>query len=183
MSSRQPPAQGGYNPQYIPPPSSGNGPGSAAAQAQYRDRDDAYYRQGGQQGYDTAQGQQGYSTASGPAYRDGERRPLLGSNNSNNNGNVPPPPSNPNGAPADPAAARKREQHKAKRGIVAGVLTFLFILAMVMSWFFYHDGMVLGRDPVKAARGILGRAPVIVSFVCVVAFCGTGADMIGVFSR
>ena len=95
---------------------------------------------------------QGYSTTSAPPASD-ERRPLLN----------PRLPSNPNGAPADPNVTRKRAVARRRKGILAAVLTFLFILSLVLTFFFYHDGMVLGSDPVEAAKRILDRAPIIVS--------------------
>ena len=92
--------------------------------------------------------------------RRSERAPLLGSD-------------------ADLAAAAQRvrlaneardeedayQQRRKRRGIISGILTFVFIAGLVLCWVFFEEKWEVSGDPDSVARDILTRFPVIVSFL------------------
>lgn len=68
----------------------------------------------------------------------------------------------PNNSSTASLEAQKQEQAPRKSsGIIDGVVIFVFIVAIVVSFALWNE--TLSSDPHKAALSILSRAPVIVS--------------------
>lgn len=88
-------------------------------------------------------GVRGYDTT------DRERSPLLGSRSSADYR-----------ALQDSQLAEEKKE-RTRKGVLAGCLTLLFILAFVLCWTFFSSS--LPSDPLRAANAILDRAPIIVS--------------------
>lgn len=65
------------------------------------------------------------------------------------------------------------EARRKRRGIIASILTFLFIAGLIIVTFVFTDR--LSSDPIKAAKQILNRSPVIVRFAL---FCTSYFEII-----
>lgn len=89
-----------------------------------------------------------------PAEQTDERAPLLPSSHVTNSNGLPT-------GDSDHTPELEKRKHDVVKLTISGVLTLLFICAVVAGITLFEDS--LHRDPEKVALGVLAKAPVIVS--------------------